>query len=84
MAVGYDRDDRVHHLDGSSATVPRWLLLLVAVLFAGVVGLTAGILAAALGEASPSSAVWTGAIAFGSTIVLMLTVLTFLVGDRSP
>lgn len=67
---------------GKSSEPPRWLLLLLAVLAALVVGLSAGILAAASGN-SAVEAVWAGAVAFGAALALMITVISFLASGRS-
>ena len=61
--------------------VPRWLQLLVAVLVALVAGQAAGILLV-IGGAAAASAIWTATIAFGSTLLVMMTVISFLNGER--
>ncbi len=63
------------------AVPPRWLLLLLAVLAGLVAGESAGIVMAICG-ASTQGALSAGFVAFGSTLLSVLTSIGFLTGGR--
>jgi hypothetical protein len=66
---------------GNDPSVPRWLLLLIAVLAAVILGQAAGILAAASGSTG-IQAVTVGFIVFGGGVPAVLKAIAFL-ADRN-
>lgn len=62
---------------GSTPAAPRWMWLLLMVLTAALVAMTAGLLAHA-GDADIPNAILTGGAAFAGTVALLLGLAHFL------